>query len=242
MKIELSNLTKNYDRPVLREISICLENYSSVAIIGKSGCGKSTLLRMMTGTEKPDGGTVRVNGTLISPENIGEYHRKIGIVFQQHNLFPNLSLQRNISLILEKTRGMTSVQATERTMNLLRRLQLEDQADKTPAQVSGGQAQRASIARALSTGPEIVFMDEPTAALDPILTNEVLGAVLKLRSSGTKFVFVTHELDFVRKFAEYVVFMDDGIITEHGPVDILKTPSTAKLEEFLLRPPLKAAV
>ncbi|MDC7227607.1 MAG: ATP-binding cassette domain-containing protein [Spirochaetales bacterium] len=242
MNIELRDIHKAYDKTVLNNISLKLDGFNTVAIIGKSGCGKSTLLRLMTGIEEPDHGSITINGYNVETGSRREYHNNIGIVFQQHNLFPHLSLLRNISLILEKTRGLSSSDAEQRAIAQLTQLQLEDQIYKKPAFVSGGQAQRASIARALSTDPEIVFMDEPTAALDPILTNEVLEAVLNLKSSGTKFIFVTHELDFVRKFAEYIIFLDDGVIKEHGPVETLKNPATEKLEQFLLRPPLKAVI
>lgn len=243
MNINLQNVTKKYDRPVLNKIDLRLEGYKTVAIIGKSGCGKSTLLRLMTGIEKPDAGSIDVNEYQVNDEkSLKAYHRSIGIVFQQHNLFPHLSLLNNITLILEKTRGMTSVQANETALQLLTQLHIENQRDKKPRNVSGGQAQRASIARALSTNPEIVFMDEPTAALDPILTKEVLGAVLDLKETGTEFIFVTHELDFVRQFAEYVLFIDEGRIAEQGPVEILSSPHSDELQKFLLREPLRAVV
>jgi polar amino acid transport system ATP-binding protein len=155
------------------------------------------------------------------------------MVFQQHNLLPHLTLQQNISLILEKTRGMRAEEAKAKAAGLLKQLHLDDEVNKKPEFVSGGQAQRASIARALSTDPELVFMDEPTASLDPILTKEVLDTVMDLKVSGTEFVFVTHEVNFVRQFAEYVLFMDEGSIAEQGEVDILDNPKTEKLKYFL---------
>ncbi|MBI9102613.1 MAG: amino acid ABC transporter ATP-binding protein [Spirochaetales bacterium] len=237
MNIDLKGISKSYEKPVFNNIKFKLDSYNTIAIIGKSGCGKSTLLRLMAGIESTDEGEIHINGHEVDPEgsrkNLTEYHRSIGIVFQQHNLFPHLSLLENITLILEKTRGMAAEKANNQAMNLLKRLHLEEEASKKPNFVSGGQAQRASIARALATEPELVFMDEPTASLDPILTREVLDAVLGLKSTGTKFIFVTHEIDFVRQFAEYVLFMDEGDIAEHGEVDILNTPQTKELERFL---------
>lgn len=234
MKIELKGISKSYDKKVLDNIELDLDGYNTIAIIGKSGCGKSTLQRLMTGLEAPDAGEININGHPVEQKMMNDYHRKIGIVFQQHNLFPHLSLLQNITLILEKTYRMPAGEAKEKALGLLRRLHLEDELSKKPRFVSGGQAQRASIARALSTDPELVFMDEPTAALDPILTREVLDAVLDLKKSGTKFVFVTHEISFVRQFAEYVLFMDEGGIAEQGEVGILDNPETEKLQNFLM--------
>lgn len=233
MNISLKGVSKSYDKNVLDHIDLELSAYNTVAIIGKSGCGKSTLLRLMTGIEEADDGELVINGHLIDRKSLKPYHRQIGMVFQQHNLFPHLTLLQNITVILEKTRGMKREDAATKALALLKQLQLEDEVHKKPDYVSGGQAQRASIARALSTDPELVFMDEPTASLDPILTKEVLDTVLDLKDSGTKFVFVTHELNFVRQFADYVLFMDEGGIAEQGEVKILDNPKTEKLKCFL---------
>ena len=154
-------------------------------------------------------------------------------MFKQHKLFLHISLIKNISIILEKRYTFSRKASEEKARDLLIRLQLKDVLHKLPGYVSGGQAQRASIARALSTDPEIVFMDEPTAALDPLLTKEVLDAVLELREAGTQFVFVTHEISFVRKFAEYVLFLEDGGIVEQGNVSLLDNPQSAALKKFL---------
>jgi polar amino acid transport system ATP-binding protein len=180
--------------------------------------------------EKPTNGDVFINEMNVNEE---AYKKKVGFVFQNHNLFPHLSLLRNITLVLEKTRGKTKVEAEAMALKYLNLLHLHDQTHKLPKNVSGGQAQRASIARALSIDPDIIFLDEPTSSLDPILTHEVLTAVEELRDSGKEFIFVTHVLSFVRDFADYVIFMYDGKIYEHGLPVMLDEPKTNELKEVM---------
>ena len=230
MKINIQNLTHQYDVEVLKSLTFQLEGYRSIAIIGASGSGKSTLLRLLSGLEKPSQGTILINDTDVKEET---YRKLIGFVFQNHNLFPHLTLERNISLILEKTRGYQKAKAIEIARDYLTRVRLSDQMYKLPKNVSGGQAQRASIARAFSLDPEIVFLDEPTASLDPVLTHEVLQAVKEFKASGKSFIFVTHILSFVRDFADYVIFMDQGQIMEHGPVNLLDKPQTDALKNYM---------
>lgn len=230
MKLSIRNLTHTYDVDVINNLSLELEGYKSIALIGVSGSGKSTLLRIMSGLEQASEGDVYINNKPVSDT---EYRKSIGFVFQQHNLFPHLTLKRNISLILEETRGKSKAEAEAIALNQLAALRLEDQVDKLPKNVSGGQAQRASLARALALDPEIIFLDEPTSSLDPILTYEVLSAVEELRDSGKQFIFVTHVMSFVKEFADYVVFMENGNIVEQGPVSILSEPKTTSLKEFM---------
>jgi ABC-type polar amino acid transport system ATPase subunit len=230
MKINIQNVSHQYDVEVLKTLSFELNGYRSVAIIGASGSGKSTLLRLLSGLEKPSQGTIQIDDLNVQDES---YRKQIGFVFQNHNLFPHLSLERNISIILEKTRGYQKAKAIEIAKDYLTRVRLQDQMYKLPKNVSGGQAQRASIARAFSLDPELVFLDEPTASLDPVLTFEVLQAVKELRGSGKNFIFVTHVLSFVRDFADYVIFMDQGQILEHGPVSILENPHTDELKNYM---------
>jgi ABC-type polar amino acid transport system ATPase subunit len=230
MKIELKNISHTYDVEVLKQLNLTLEGYKSVAIIGVSGSGKSTLIRLMSGLEKPTSGEVNINGFDVNDE---VYRKSIGFVFQNHNLFPHLTLKRNISLVLEKTRGMEKSLADEQADVYLNMLHLSDQANKLPKNVSGGQAQRASIARALSIKPDIIFLDEPTSALDPILTYEVLQAIEELKGLGKDFIFVTHVMHFVKDFADYVIFMDKGEIVEQGSPSILDNPKTSALQEFM---------
>ena len=233
MKLELSDMVKRYDKHVLNGVSIALNGYSAIAVIGPSGCGKSTLLRLIAGIEFPQQGEVIINDTRINPSTIAQYQKTIGVVFQDHNLFPHLSLKANITVILEKIRGMKKEDAGRKADTLLELLHLSEQKDKKPAKVSGGQAQRASIARALSTDPDLILLDEPTASLDPVLTHEVLTAIQELKTLGKDFIFVTHEIAFVKSFADYVIFIDDGSIIEHGGPDILSRPNTDKLKAFL---------
>jgi ABC-type polar amino acid transport system ATPase subunit len=230
VKINIQNLTHQYDVEVLKSLTFQLEGYRSIAIIGASGSGKSTLLRLLSGLEKPSQGTILINDTDVKEET---YRKLIGFVFQNHNLFPHLTLERNISLILEKTRGYQKAKAIEIARDYLTRVRLSDQMYKLPKNVSGGQAQRASIARAFSLDPEIVFLDEPTASLDPVLTHEVLQAVKEFKASGKNFIFVTHILSFVRDFADYVIFMDQGRIIEHGTVTLVDNPETDAFKNYM---------
>lgn len=230
MRIELNQLNHSYDVEVIKDITFSLDQYQSVAIIGVSGSGKSTLLRLMSGLEQPTSGKIMINQHDVSDEL---YRKSIGFVFQNHNLFPHLTLKKNITLVLEKTRNKSKEEANALAEEYLNLLHLSDQMNKKPKNVSGGQAQRASIARALSIQPEIIFLDEPTASLDPILTHEVLTAVEELRSFGKQFIFVTHVLSFVRDFADYVIFMHEGKILEHGLPIILDSPKTEQLKAFM---------
>lgn len=230
MKLSIQNLTHTYDTDVCKNLNFELEGYESIAIIGASGSGKSTLLRLMSGLEKPTNGHLKVNDYLVDDK---EYKKKIGFVFQQHNLFPHLTLERNISLILEKTRGVSSEEAKRIALESLALVQLSDQTYKLPKNVSGGQAQRASIARAFALNPDLIFLDEPTSSLDPVLTYEVLSAVKDLRKLGKSFVFVTHVMSFVKEFADYVIFMDQGRIVEHGRPSILTNPTSPELQFFI---------
>ncbi len=230
MNLSIKNVSHTYDIEVINDLNIDLQNYHSIAMIGVSGSGKSTLLRLLAGLETPTEGTLTVNGRDVS---LSDHRRSIGMVFQTHSLFPHLTLKENITLVLEKTRGIAQEKASAIADENLDRLSLADQGHKLPQNVSGGQAQRASIARALSIDPEIIFLDEPTASLDPILTDEVLSGIEKLKTSGKDFIFVSHVLSFVRDFADYVIYMDKGKIVEHGTPDILDAPKSSSLKNFM---------
>ena len=234
MNIELAGLNHHYDVQVLHNLNFTLQGYKSIAIIGVSGSGKSTLLRLLSGLEQATSGDVRVNGHDVAT---AEYRQSVGFVFQNHNLFPHLTVLRNITLVLEKTRGCSKHEAHNRALQYLKLLHLADQAHKLPRNVSGGQAQRASLARALSIDPEVIFLDEPTSSLDPVLTFEVLAAIKDLRNLGMQFVLVSHVMTFVHDFADYVVFMDKGQIAEHGPPAILESPTTHALQDFMAKVP-----
>ncbi|QMS84611.1 amino acid ABC transporter ATP-binding protein [Candidatus Xianfuyuplasma coldseepsis] len=232
MKLKIDNVSHTYNVEVLHNLEFSLEGYNSIAIIGVSGSGKSTLIRLMSGIEVPTSGDIFIDDFYVQDP---VYKKQVGFVFQSHNLFPHLTLKRNITLILEKTRDIEKEEANQIAEQHLTLLHLEDQMDKLPKHVSGGQAQRASIARALSINPDVVFLDEPTSALDPILTHEVLTAVEELKGFGKQFIFVTHVMSFVKDFADYVIFMDDGYIKEHGEPSILDNPKTDELKAFMHR-------
>lgn len=234
MNIKVQELFKSYPKTdqVLTNITMELKNVSCIGIIGESGCGKSTLLRQLAGIEDPDRGSIEINGE--SPiTDKKAFQSKIGVVFQQHNLFPHLTIHKNITLILEKILKQNKQDASKRADEVLKQLFIYNERDKKPAEISGGQAQRASIARALATNPQLIFLDEPTAALDPILTGEVLKAVTDLKNKGISFIFVTHEIAFLKNFADYILFLKDGSICEQGMVSCLENPKTLELQEFL---------
>lgn len=233
MNITLKDVTKEYGQKVILDhISLDLQEISSLGIIGSSGCGKSTLLRILSGIEQPEHGDVEIDGISVLKDTRG-FQEKIGVVFQQHNLFPHLSLERNITLILEKIKKLDKNTALDVAHQRLSDLQLLEHKDKRPSQLSGGQAQRGSIARALATNPAYIFMDEPTAALDPQLSYEVLQSVEKLKENGIKFVFVTHEIKFLQRFSDYFLFLQQGTVVEQGRISQLEAPKTKALESFL---------
>ncbi len=233
MNIIIQNLTKSYgNSTVLDNISTQVSNIHSIGIIGESGCGKSTLLRMLSGIEMPESGIVEINEQ--SPIlNTKAFQEHIAVVFQKHNLFPHLSVKENITLLLHKIKKWDKNTTSNVADTLLKQLHIENEADKKPHEISGGQAQRASIARALASNPSLVFLDEPTAALDPLMTYEVLKAIKALKAEGREFIFVTHEIEFLKNFADYVIFMKDGKICEQGEVSCLNAPKTAELRTFL---------
>lgn len=233
MKLHLDNLSKTYDKNVLRDVNLKVEDKKVIGIIGPSGGGKSTLLRLLAGIEEADQGSIAINGSRISKENMNIYHKKIGFVFQNHSLFPHLSVLKNITLILEKVHKENKANAETKAKKLLEKFGLMEHIHKKPAQLSGGQSQRVSIVRSLSINPDILFFDEPTSALDPILTFEVLETILKLREEEKDFIIVTHEIGFAKEVADYIVFIDKGNIIEHGNSSILGNPQSPELREFL---------
>jgi polar amino acid transport system ATP-binding protein len=219
MKLHLDNLSKTYDKNVLKDINLKVEDKKVIGIIGPSGGGKSTLLRILAGIEEADQGSIAINGSKISKENMNIYHKKIGFVFQNHSLFQHLSVLKN--------------EAEKKAKRLLKKFGLIEHIHKKPSQLSGGQSQRVSIVRSLSIDPDILFFDEPTSALDPILTFEVLETIIKLREEEKDFIIVTHEIGFAKEVADYIVFIDKGSIIEHGTASILDTPKSPELIEFL---------
>ncbi len=234
MDLSLKDIVQTYeDKMILNHVNLEIKNKSGIALIGPSGAGKSTLLRLLSGIEDPISGEICLNNHEVTHEDKSEYFKKVGFVFQAHNLFPHLTVLRNITLVLEKVHHIEIEKAEKIALDLLEQFELIEHKDKIPAKISGGQAQRASIIRSLAISPEVVFLDEPTSALDPILTHEVLKTILKLREKKMNFMIVTHEIAFAKKAADYVVFMENGEVIEHGDVSILDHPKTDRLKNFI---------
>jgi polar amino acid transport system ATP-binding protein len=234
MNLKISNLVKKYDdKTVLDQINLDIQDFQVLALIGASGSGKSTLLRLIAGLEGFEGGTITVNEDPIQDGHIDAYRKRVGFVFQDHNLFNHLTVLENLLLVLEKVHRKKRKDILPKIETLLKQFDLLEHKDKLPHQLSGGQSQRVSIVRALSIEPEIILLDEPTSSLDPILTFEVLSAVEKLGIQKKDFIIVTHEIGFAKHTADYIVFMQEGRIIEHGDVSVLDRPESVELQAFL---------
>lgn len=235
--IQIRNLGKSYgDKHILRGISLDIHKGDVIAVIGPSGCGKSTFLRLMNLLERPTSGDILLDGKSILEKGVPSHlvRERIGMVFQQFNLFKNMTAQKNIMFAPVKLGKMTVSEAEAKSMELLERIGLSDRANHYPAQLSGGQQQRIAIARALAMNPEAILFDEPTSALDPEMVGEVLKIMKNLASSGMTMVVVTHEMSFAREVANRVLFLADGVIKEDGtPEEIFDNPKDRRLREFL---------
>ncbi len=235
--IKIDNLQKKFDdHEVLKGITTTISQGEVIAIIGPSGCGKSTFLRSLNLLEIPTGGTISFEGTDITNPSvdINAMREKIGMVFQQFNLFPNMTIKENIMLAPVKRNKMTKEEAEKKAEELLRRIGLEDKADTYPAMLSGGQKQRVAIVRALAMNPDVMLFDEPTSALDPEMVGEVLNLMKELAKDGMTMVVVTHEMGFAREVANRVLFINDGNIQEDEmPEELFDNPKNPRLREFL---------
>ncbi|MBQ1179937.1 MAG: amino acid ABC transporter ATP-binding protein [Methanocorpusculum sp.] len=235
--LRVENLTKTYgDLEVLKGVSFDVYPGEKKVFIGPSGTGKSTLLRCINLLTEPDGGSVYLNGEEVtnSGRKINEYRQKMGMVFQNFNLFDHLTAVRNVELALLKVKKMGKKEAREKAMFELERVGMADWADHYPAQLSGGQAQRVSIARALAMDPEVMLFDEPTSALDPELKREVMEVMRKLADQGMTCLVVTHEMKFATSFATEIFLMEKGEIIERGdPKDIPTSPSFERMRAFM---------
>lgn len=235
--LEVKDLHKYYEKQeVLKGISTTIRKGDVIAIIGPSGCGKSTFLRSLNLLEVPTKGQILFEGTDITDKktDINQMRRKIGMVFQQFNLFPNMTIRENIMLAPVKL--MTKEQASAKAEELLARIGLADKAEAYPAQLSGGQKQRIAIVRSLAMNPDVILFDEPTSALDPEMVGEVLQVMKELASTGMTMVVVTHEMGFAREVANRVMFINEGVIAEEGtPQEIFSAPKSQRLQEFLSR-------
>ena len=235
--IDIKNLSKSFGTHlVLDDISEHICPGEKVVIIGPSGSGKSTFLRCLNLLEDPSAGTISFDGAIITDPKakIDLVRRQMGMVFQHFNLFPNMTIKKNITLAPVRTGLMTQAEADETAMRLLRRVGLEEKADAYPNQLSGGQKQRIAIVRALAMNPKVMLFDEPTSALDPEMVGEVLEVMKELADEGMTMVVVTHEMGFAREVGSRVFFMDEGKIVEQGaPDQIFNNPQHPRLQDFL---------
>ena len=235
--IAVEHLTKRFGRNlVLDDISETIREGEKVVVIGPSGSGKSTFLRCLNLLEQPTKGTITFDGTVITDPkvNIDAIRRQMGMVFQHFNLFPNMTIRKNITLAPVKTKLMGQEEADALALSLLKRVNLEDKADAYPNQLSGGQKQRIAIVRALAMKPKVMLFDEPTSALDPEMVGEVLEVMKELAQEGMTMVVVTHEMGFAREVGSRVLFMADGKLLEEGsPADIFGNPQHPRLQDFL---------
>ena len=234
---EVKDLHKSFGSlHVLKGINETFSAGEVVAIIGPSGSGKSTFIRCLNLLEQPTAGTILYNGADITAKNadVNTHRLKVGMVFQQFNLFNNLSVLDNVTISLIKVKGMNEEEAKKKAMALLERVGLVDKANAFPSQLSGGQKQRIAIVRALALEPEVLLFDEPTSALDPEMVGEVLEVIAELAKEGITMLIVTHEMGFAQKVASRVLFMDGGMIAEQGtPKEIFENPQNPRTQEFL---------
>ncbi len=237
IKISVIGLEKSFGHnKVLNGIDITVKAGEVICVIGPSGSGKSTFLRCLNRLEEPTGGTVIVDGYDITDKktDINKFRENVGMVFQSFNLFPNLTVEKNIMLAPVDLKKMTSEEAHKNALELLERVGLSDKATAYPNQLSGGQKQRVAIARALAMNPDIMLFDEPTSALDPEMVGEVLQVMKELADGGMTMVVVTHEMGFAREVADRVIFIDEGIIMEEGyPQDFFSNPKHPRAKDFL---------
>ena len=236
--ISVNNLNKSFgELHILKDITEEIHKGEKVVIIGPSGSGKSTFLRCLNLMETPTSGEIIFDGVDITKANIKEVNllrRKMGMVFQHFNLFPHLTIKKNITLAPVKLGIMTKDEAEKKAMALLEKVGLADKADQFPTQISGGQKQRIAIARSLAMNPDVMLFDEPTSALDPEMVGEVLNLMKELADDGMTMVVVTHEMGFAREVASRVMFMEDGRIVEQGsPDEFFNNPTNPRLKEFL---------
>lgn len=235
--IKVENLIKNFgDIEVLKGINTEIKRGEVVVIIGASGSGKSTFLRCLNRLEESSGGSIYFNGVDITDDkiNINLHRQKMGMVFQHFNLFPHMTVLKNMTSAPMKLLKISKQDAEAKAVELLEKVGLADRAEAYPSQLSGGQKQRVAIVRALCMDPEVMLFDEPTSALDPEMVGEVLNVIKDLASSGMTMAIVTHEMGFAREVADRILFIDDGVIAEEGtPEEIFTNPKSARLKDFL---------
>jgi len=237
--IEVRGLHKHFGKlHVLKGVDALIQKGEVVVVIGPSGSGKSTFLRCLNLLEEPTEGEIIFEGINITSRgnNINLYRQKMGMVFQQFNLFPHLTVMGNITLAPMKLKKLSKEEAEAKALSLLKRIGLEDKATSYPSQLSGGQKQRIAIVRALAMSPDVMLFDEPTSALDPEMVGEVLDVMKELAAEGMTMVVVTHEMGFAREVGDRVLFMDDGyIVEEASPAELFTNPKHPRTKEFLAK-------
>ena len=233
--IEIKKLYKSYgDNEVLKGIDQTVSEAEVLCIVGPSGSGKSTMLRCINLLEIPTSGEVYIDGELVTSQNINEIRTKMGMVFQNFNLFPHMTVLENVTCAPINVKGVSNADAEAKAMELLTRVGLDNKANAYPRSLSGGQQQRVAIARALAMDPEIMLFDEPTSALDPEMVGEVLDVMKDLAKEGLAMIVVTHEMGFAKEVADKGIFMDEGVIVEQGtPEEVLVNPSEERTKNFL---------
>ena len=237
--IKISHLQKSFGQvQVLKDISTEIRKGECVCVIGPSGSGKSTFLRCINLLEQPDGGNIEVDGrNILDPElKIDDYRKEVGMVFQHFNLFPNMTVKRNLMLAPMRVLKLSEEESSEKALKLLRQVGLESKADAYPNKLSGGQKQRVAIARALAMDPKVLLFDEPTSALDPEMVGEVLHVMKELAEGGMTMIVVTHEMGFAREVSDRVLFIDRGVILEdRTPKELFESPHHERTREFLAK-------
>ena len=233
--IDVKNLQKSFgDLVVLDGLDLEVDPGDVIVLVGPSGCGKSTFLRCLTHLEEPSGGQIFLDGKEVTDKDIDNVRSRMGMVFQHFNLFPHMTVKKNITFAPVKLHKMTQAEADKRAMELLERIGLADKADEYPNMLSGGQKQRIAIVRALAMDPEVLLFDEPTSALDPEMVGEVLELMKKLANEGMTMVVVTHEMGFAKEVASRVIFIDKGKIQEDKPPqEFFANPENPRLRDFL---------
>ncbi len=238
--LEIKNLEKSYKEAggILKGVSLNVEKGEVVVILGPSGCGKSTMLRCVNGLESIQGGEIRLDGEIISnrKNDMHKIRQKVGMVFQSYDLFPNMTVLKNMTCAPVTLHKKSKETAEAMAKQLLERVGLADRADAYPNQLSGGQKQRIAIVRALCMEPDVMLFDEPTSALDPEMVGEVLDVMKQLAREGMTMVVVTHEMGFAREVGNRVLFMADGVVMEQGtPQELFSAPKSPRLQDFLAK-------
>lgn len=233
--IEMNGVSKWFgDFQALNDVSLSVKHGEKVVICGPSGSGKSTAIRCINRLEKHEQGKIIVDGIELNDGTVSLVREEVGMVFQQFNLFPHMTVMENLTLGPIKARGLGKAEAKDRAMSYLERVRIPEQADKLPRQLSGGQQQRVAIARSLCMEPKILLFDEPTSALDPEMISEVLDVMVELAETGMTMIVVTHEMGFARRVADKMIFMDQGEIVEQAePAKFFENPETERCQRFL---------